>query len=61
MRNRKYKVISVPEIDTILKDFLTIIKSLHDATRNLKRVDAIIFPMLDLPSPFIPQPDLKNN
>jgi hypothetical protein len=61
MRNRKYKVISVPEIDTILQDFLTIIKSLHDATRNLKRVDAIIFPMLDLASPFIPQPDLKNN
>jgi hypothetical protein len=48
MRNRKYKVISVPEIDTIQKDFLSIIKSLHDSTKHLRRIDAILFPALSL-------------
>lgn len=33
MRNRKYKVITVPELDQIQKDFMGVIKNLHDSTR----------------------------
>lgn len=61
MRNRKYKVITVPELDQIHKDFIGVLKNLHDATQNLKRVDALIFPHLDLKTPHIIQPDIKNN
>ena len=61
MRNRKFKVITVPELDQIHKDFFGVVKNLHDSTRQLKRVDAIVFPLLELKSPHITQPDLKTN
>lgn len=61
MRNRKYKVITVPELDKVHKDFFEVVKNLHDSTRQLKRVDAIVFPLLELKSPYISQPDIKHN
>jgi len=60
-RNRKYRVITIPEIDDIQKDFFSVVKNLHDSTRNLKRVDRIIFPYLSLDNDYIPQPDIKEN
>jgi hypothetical protein len=39
----------------------SVVKSMHDATKDLKRVDAVIFPLLTLKSSTIPQPDVKNN
>ena len=60
-RNRKYKVITVPEIDQIQKGYFGVVKNLLDSTRNLKRVDRLIFPYLSLDDEFIPQPDVKTN
>ena len=37
------------------------VKSLHNSTKDIKRVDAIIFPLLTLKNGFIPQPDVKTN
>jgi hypothetical protein len=48
VRNRKYKVITVPELDSIHKDFIGVIKNLHDASKNLRRCDSQIFPLLEL-------------
>lgn len=53
MRNRKYKVITEPDLDTIHKNLLTVVKNLHESTRQLKRVDAIVFPQLELENPYI--------
>jgi hypothetical protein len=61
MRNRKYKVITVPELDEIHKDLFSIIKSIHDATSQLNRVESVVFPRMNLDSNFIQQPDIKNN
>ena len=60
-RNRKYRVITVPEIEDIQRDYFSVVKNLHDSTRNLKRVDRIIFPFLSLENDYIPQPDVKDN
>ncbi len=60
-RNRKYKVITVPDLDVMQKDFFSVIRNLLDSTRNLKRVDRIIFPYLTLTQDTIPQPDIKTN
>lgn len=43
------------------KDFFGVIKNLLDSTRNLKRVDRIVFPYLSLSQDTIPQPDIKTN
>lgn len=62
MRNRKYKVITVPELDEIHRDLFSVVRNIHGATRELNRVEAIIFPRLELSeSKYISQPDLKNN
>ena len=34
---------------------------MHDATKELKRVDALIFQSLVLDNEFIPHPDIKTN
>ena len=60
-RNRKYKVITVPEIEEIQRSLFSVVKNLLESTRNLKRVDRLIFPYLSLESEFIPQPDVKTN
>jgi len=60
-RNRKYKVVTVPEMDQIHKDVFGVIKNLHDSGKALRRCDAMIFPLLELPSNYIPQPDMKTN
>lgn len=39
-RNRKYKVVTVPELDQIHKDFFNVVRNLHDSTKNLRRCDA---------------------
>lgn len=33
MRNRKYKVITVPELEQMQQDFMSVVKNLHDTTR----------------------------
>lgn len=60
-RNKKFKVITSPELEKIHADMFSVVKSMHDATKDLKRVDAVIFPLLTLKSSTIPQPDVKNN
>jgi len=53
-RNLKYKVVTVPEMDQIHKDMLGVIKNLHDSSRALRRCEAMIFPLLELQSNYIP-------
>jgi len=38
----------VPELDKIQRDMFSVVRSMHDATKDLKRVDSIIFPLLIL-------------
>lgn len=60
-RNKKYKVVTVPELDRIQSDMFSVVKAMHNATKDLKRADATIFPLLNLKNGFIPQPDVKTN
>ena len=39
----------------------SVVKAMHNGTKDLKRVDAIIFPLLNLKNGNIPQPDVKTN
>jgi hypothetical protein len=54
MRARKFRVVTVPDLDQIHKDFMGVVKNMHDATRQLKRCDALIFPFMELSNYFIP-------
>lgn len=54
-------MITVPDIEDIQKALFSVVKNLLDSTRNLKRVDRLIFPYLSLENEFIPQPDVKTN
>ena len=40
---------------------MSVVKNLHDSTQNLKRVDAIVFPLLEIDSKYITQPDIRTN
>ena len=60
-RNKKYKVLTVPELDRIQSDMFSVVKAMHNCTKDLKRVDANIFPLLNLKNGNIPQPDVKTN
>jgi hypothetical protein len=37
---------------------LSIVKSMHDATKEVKRVETIVFPNLTLKNPNLMQPDI---
>lgn len=61
VRARKYRVVTVPDLDQVHRDFMGVVKNIHDATRALKRCDALIFPFMELANYCIPQPDVKTN
>ena len=52
-RLKKKKIITEPNLDDINKDMMSIIKSMHDATKEVKRVETVVFPNLLLKNPYL--------
>lgn len=50
-----------PELEKIKKDLMSIISTMHDALKNIERVDKLVFPLLHLEYPCLNPPDVKNN
>lgn len=40
---------------------MSIIKSMHDATKEIKRIETVVFPNLKMKNPFLMQPDIIQN
>jgi hypothetical protein len=52
-RNRKYKVISVPDLEQVHRDMMSVVKAMHDSTKHLRRCEGLTFSLLDLPDPYV--------
>jgi hypothetical protein len=60
-RIKKKKIISQPDYDDISKDMFSVVVSMHDALKGIKRVESVIFPLLELKTPFLQRPDFAHN
>ena len=52
---------SKPELDQVRKELLSVITFMHDALKNIERVDKLVFPLLELDFPNLTPPDPKYN
>lgn len=57
-RIKKKKIVTEPVLDDIQRDMLSIVKSMHDATKEVKRVETVVFPNLTMKNPHLMQPDI---
>ena len=50
-----------PSLDRIGQDLMDMVKGMHEALKNVERVDKLVFPMLHLKHPTLNPPDFKKN
>ena len=60
-RNKKKKIITEPEADDIAKDMFSIVVSMHDSLKNIRRVESVVFPQLKMKNPYLQRPDFAHN
>lgn len=55
-----FKPITKPELGSVKKDLISVVKNMHRALKGIDRVDKLVFPLLSLPPPtnFINVPSL---
>ena len=60
-RLKKKKIITEPNLEDIQKDMMSIVRAMHDATKEVKRVETAVFANLTLKNPYLMQPDIAAN
>jgi hypothetical protein len=60
-KKRKVRFIAEPDLETIQTDLFSIVKSMHDALKGIRRVDAIILPYLERKMAHLLPPDYQKN
>ena len=45
---KKMKIVSQPDHDDIVKDMFSVVVSMHNALKGIKRVESVVFPLLTL-------------
>ena len=60
-RIKKKKISSRPDYDDISKDMFSVVVSMHEALKGIKRVETVVFPLLELKTPFLQRPDFAHN
>lgn len=58
---KKKKIVTEPVLDDIQKDMMSIVKAMHDATKEVKRVETVVFPRLTMKNPYLMQPEIQSN
>ena len=58
---RKMKIISQPDHDDIAKDMFSVVVSMHNALKGIKRVESVVFPLLTLKLEFLQRPEFTHN
>ena len=52
-RFKKKKIITEPDLEDIKKDMMSIVRAMHDATKDVKRVETVVFPNLEMKNPYL--------
>ena len=55
------RFIAEPDLETIQTDMFSTVKSMHDALKGIRRVDAIILPYLERKQGYLLPPDHQKN
>ena len=55
------KIVSVPDYDEITKDMFSVVKTMHNSLKYIKRVESVVFPLLILNTPYLQHPEIGNN
>jgi hypothetical protein len=53
--------VAEPDLESIQKDLFSIVRSMHDALKGVRRVDAIILPNLKRKAGYLLPPDTAKN
>lgn len=56
--SRKKRIITKPPLDDIQRDFIQVVKAMHDATKGILRTEQKLFPKLQLKNPYLAEPDI---
>jgi hypothetical protein len=60
-KKKNVRFIAEPDLQTIQDDMFSIVKSMHDALKGIRRVDAIILPYLERKTGYLLPPDYQKN
>ena len=60
-RVKKKKIVSQPDYEQITADLFSVVVSMHDALKGIKRVESVVFPLLELKTPYLQRPDFAHN
>ena len=60
-KKKKVRFIAEPDLETIQTDMFSTVKSMHDALKGIRRVDAIILPYLERKQGYLLPPDHQKN
>lgn len=52
-RIKKKKIVSQPDHEQITADLFSVVVSMHDALKGIRRVESEVFPLLELNTPYL--------
>jgi len=58
---KKMKIISQPDYDDIAKDMFSVVLTMHNSLKDIKRVESVVFPALQLKNEFLQRPEFAHN
>lgn len=58
---KKMKIVSQPDYDDISKDMFSVVLSMHNSLKDIKRVESVVFPALQLKNEFLQRPEFAHN
>jgi len=58
---KKQKVFTKPDLESVTNELFSVILNMHDAFKEVDRVDKLVFPLLILPDRYLVVPDVNNN
>lgn len=59
--NRKMKIISSPDYEDVSRDMFSVVVSMHESLKGIKRVESVVFPLLKLKNEFLQRPEFAHN
>ena len=58
---KRQRVVTRPELDQVSADLFSVVLGMHGALHEIDRVDALVFPLLQLKDPYLVVPDAKHD
>lgn len=61
VKKNKMRIVSQPDYEDITRDMFSVVRSMHDALKGIKRVESCVFPSLRLQQEFLQRPEFQHN